>query len=262
MRPPPRRRVPRPRRRSRPAGRRRIGLAGKMVEKANEATAKQDAQAEALAGGAGETATTPSVTSVTPATPADAAPGVKPGKLTKKAAAAGGLPLRVLRALGDHKVVVLLFWSPSGAEDKSVRKLLDRHRSPRRQGAGARRAHQEDRRLRADHPRGATWSSRRRSSSSIVTARSRRWSAMSTASRSTRPSRTPCATPSGAYTRRVDAEAFAEHLQFPRGRGHVPPASCSGSAGGAACGDLIRVDLRVEAEAWSTPASRRPAAAR
>jgi tRNA-uridine 2-sulfurtransferase len=44
----------------------------------------------------------------------------------------------------------------------------------------------------------------------------------------------------------VDAEAFAEHLQYPRGRGHVPPASFSGSAGGAACGDLVRIDLRVE----------------
>jgi tRNA-specific 2-thiouridylase len=43
----------------------------------------------------------------------------------------------------------------------------------------------------------------------------------------------------------VDAEAFAEHLDFPRGRGHVPPDSCSGSAGGAACGDLIRVDLAI-----------------
>jgi tRNA-specific 2-thiouridylase len=46
----------------------------------------------------------------------------------------------------------------------------------------------------------------------------------------------------------VDAEAFAEHLQFPRGRGHAPPESFSGSAGGAACGDLIRVDVRVEGE--------------
>jgi tRNA-uridine 2-sulfurtransferase len=43
----------------------------------------------------------------------------------------------------------------------------------------------------------------------------------------------------------VDAEAFAEHLEFPRGRGHVPPASFSGSAGGAACGDLVRIDLAV-----------------
>ncbi|MGI8779198.1 MAG: iron-sulfur cluster assembly scaffold protein, partial [Solirubrobacteraceae bacterium] len=46
----------------------------------------------------------------------------------------------------------------------------------------------------------------------------------------------------------MDAEAFAEHLEFPRGRGHAPPASFSGTAGGAACGDLIRLDLRVEGD--------------
>jgi tRNA-uridine 2-sulfurtransferase len=50
------------------------------------------------------------------------------------------------------------------------------------------------------------------------------------------------------YTRRVDAEAFAEHLQFPRGRGVRPERSCSGAAGGAACGDLIRIDLRVDGD--------------
>jgi hypothetical protein len=108
-------------------------LAGKAVEKANEATAAQDARAEQLAGGAGETAATPETSNaaVTPA-PADesAAQGTEPGKLTAKAAAAGGLPLRVLRAIGDHKVVVLLFWSPKSADDKAVRKALsniDRH---------------------------------------------------------------------------------------------------------------------------------------
>ena len=46
----------------------------------------------------------------------------------------------------------------------------------------------------------------------------------------------------------MDAEAFAEHLQFPRGRGDAPPESFSGSAGGAACGDLIRLDVRVEGD--------------
>jgi tRNA-specific 2-thiouridylase len=46
----------------------------------------------------------------------------------------------------------------------------------------------------------------------------------------------------------VDVEAFAEHLEFPRGRGHAPPASLSGTAGGAPCGDLIRLDLRVEGD--------------
>ncbi len=108
-------------------------LAGKAVEKANEATAAQDARAEELAGGA---ATTPSATAVAPSatavTPAEEpATGAEPGKLTAETAAAGGLPLRVLRALGDRKVVVLLFWSPKAAEDKSVRKALtdiDRHK--------------------------------------------------------------------------------------------------------------------------------------
>jgi hypothetical protein len=111
-------------------------LAGKAVEKANETTAAQDARAEELAGGAGETAATPPVTAETPAvgaaTPAgDPAVADEPGKLTKKAAEAGGLPLRVLRGLADRKVVVLLFWKPQAAEDKAVRSALtgiDRHK--------------------------------------------------------------------------------------------------------------------------------------
>jgi hypothetical protein len=102
--------------------------AGKAVEKANETTAAQDARAEELAGGAG-TATTPEITVAPPATAEE--PVVEPGKLTKKAVAASGLPLRVLQALGDRKVVVLLFWSPKAAEDKAVRNALtevDRHK--------------------------------------------------------------------------------------------------------------------------------------
>ena len=43
-------------------------------------------------------------------------------------------------------------------------------------------------------------------------------------------------------------EAFAEHLEFPRRRGHVPPSSFRGTAGGAVCGDLIRVDLTVDGD--------------
>ena len=109
-------------------------LAGKAVEKANEATAAQDARAEKLADGVGETAATPSVTATTPSTTATAdesSGATEPAKLTQKAAAAGGLPLRVLNALADRKVVVLLFWSPKAAEDKAVRKALtgiDRHK--------------------------------------------------------------------------------------------------------------------------------------
>jgi hypothetical protein len=108
-------------------------LAGKVVEKSNEATAAQDARAEELAGGAGLTAAEPTATAApaTGTTPAQPDAVDDPAKLTKKAAAAGGLPIRVLRALGERKVVVLLFWSPKGAEDRVVRKALsrvDRHK--------------------------------------------------------------------------------------------------------------------------------------
>jgi hypothetical protein len=109
-------------------------LAGKVVEKSNEATAAQDAKAEELAGGTGLTAAEPSATAATPATgtnPAQPDAVADPGKLTKKAAAAGGLPIRVLRALGERKVVVLLFWSPKAVEDAVVRKAfagIDRHK--------------------------------------------------------------------------------------------------------------------------------------
>jgi tRNA-specific 2-thiouridylase len=46
----------------------------------------------------------------------------------------------------------------------------------------------------------------------------------------------------------VDAEAFAEHLEYPRGRGHAPPDAFTGTAGGAACGDLVRIDLALDGE--------------
>src|SRR4051794_41920451 len=40
--------------------------------------------------------------------------------------------------------------------------------------------------------------------------------------------------------------AFEEHLYGPRGRGALADAPLSGAAGGAACGDLIRIGIRVE----------------
>ena len=43
----------------------------------------------------------------------------------------------------------------------------------------------------------------------------------------------------------MDAEAFEEHLAYPQGRGHVPAGAVTGNAGGAVCGDLIRIDLRI-----------------
>jgi tRNA-uridine 2-sulfurtransferase len=39
---------------------------------------------------------------------------------------------------------------------------------------------------------------------------------------------------------------LADHLERPRGRGHTPADAFTGAAGGAACGDLIRVSLALE----------------
>jgi hypothetical protein len=103
-------------------------LAGKAVEKANEATAAQDAQAEQLSGGAGDDAAVTPVPAPGTATATEPPAAGKPGKLSAKTA--DGLPLRVLRAIADRKVVVLLFWNPKAADDQDVRKALsgiDRH---------------------------------------------------------------------------------------------------------------------------------------
>ncbi|MBA2579388.1 MAG: iron-sulfur cluster assembly scaffold protein, partial [Thermoleophilaceae bacterium] len=40
--------------------------------------------------------------------------------------------------------------------------------------------------------------------------------------------------------------AFADHLSAPRGRGRLAGAAHTGAAGGAACGDLVRIGLRIE----------------
>jgi len=46
----------------------------------------------------------------------------------------------------------------------------------------------------------------------------------------------------------VDRELFAEHLNHPRGRGRAPADAFIGTAGGAACGDLVRMDLAIAGE--------------
>jgi tRNA-specific 2-thiouridylase len=46
----------------------------------------------------------------------------------------------------------------------------------------------------------------------------------------------------------VTARGFEEHLRYPVGRGNAPDDAFSGAAGGAACGDLVRISLRVDAE--------------
>jgi tRNA-uridine 2-sulfurtransferase len=41
-------------------------------------------------------------------------------------------------------------------------------------------------------------------------------------------------------------EAFAQHLEAPLAREHIPAGAFTGAAGGAACGDLIRVSIAID----------------
>ncbi|HWX45724.1 MAG TPA: iron-sulfur cluster assembly scaffold protein, partial [Solirubrobacteraceae bacterium] len=41
-------------------------------------------------------------------------------------------------------------------------------------------------------------------------------------------------------------EALATHLERPLGRGHTPADAFTGAAGGAACGDLVRISLALD----------------
>ncbi len=43
-------------------------------------------------------------------------------------------------------------------------------------------------------------------------------------------------------------ERFEDHLRHPRGRGIEPGGAHAGAAGGSACGDLVRIALRVEGD--------------
>jgi tRNA-specific 2-thiouridylase len=43
------------------------------------------------------------------------------------------------------------------------------------------------------------------------------------------------------------SEQLREHLEAPLGRGHVPPGGFTGAAGGAACGDLVRLTVALDA---------------
>jgi hypothetical protein len=111
-------------------------LAGKAVEEANEAQAAADARVDRIERGSETAADANSAANATGNESASGTGAAQPsaakgaGKVDAKAAAKAGLPLRVLKAIGDHKVVVLLFWSPKSADDKAVRKALagiDRH---------------------------------------------------------------------------------------------------------------------------------------
>ena len=95
-------------------------LAGKAVEQANEATAAQDARAEELAGGAGETAAAPAATAATPTA-------------TAATAATTGAPTRVVMPSKEELAQVPGARAPRDpqAADRRARRLLaEGHRRP------------------------------------------------------------------------------------------------------------------------------------
>jgi hypothetical protein len=101
-------------------------LAGKAVEKANEATAAQDARAEQLAGGAGETAATPEANSAAPvpATATTTKTGAPTQVQMPSKEALATVPADVRRAIVRRQIVVLGVVAPKGADDRLVRKSL------------------------------------------------------------------------------------------------------------------------------------------
>jgi tRNA-specific 2-thiouridylase len=44
------------------------------------------------------------------------------------------------------------------------------------------------------------------------------------------------------------SEDLLQHLERPLGRGHRPERACTGAAGGAACGDLIRISIAIDTQ--------------
>jgi tRNA-specific 2-thiouridylase len=44
----------------------------------------------------------------------------------------------------------------------------------------------------------------------------------------------------------MSSQALSDHLEHPTGRGHTPAGAFTGAAGGAACGDLIRISVAVD----------------
>ena len=100
---------------------------GKAVDKAvagantasNDATraAGADPGATTAPGPTGPTTSTPAPTTATPETTGSAPSGGAPPATAKPT----GLPAPVAKALDSKKVVLLLFWNPTSADDKAVR---------------------------------------------------------------------------------------------------------------------------------------------
>jgi hypothetical protein len=96
-------------------------LAGKAVEAANEATAKQDARAEELAGGTDAPAATATTAPATAAVTKTGAPARVDLPSREELAT---VPADVRRALVKRQIVVLGVVAPGAADDRQVRKAL------------------------------------------------------------------------------------------------------------------------------------------
>jgi hypothetical protein len=86
---------------------------GSVTEAANTLKANADAKTGGAAP-ADAAAAAPAATVADPASPA-----LTGGKVDK-AAAQSGMPLRVLKAIADRKVMALYFWNPKAADDRAV----------------------------------------------------------------------------------------------------------------------------------------------
>jgi hypothetical protein len=99
---------------------------GKAVESAKSAAAATDAasaksDAGSLAAGSDSTGTQSTTGAATGTATAN---GAKTPPATPASAKASGLPLPVLKAVAQHKVLALLFWNPKSPDDQLVHKAL------------------------------------------------------------------------------------------------------------------------------------------
>jgi len=96
-----------------------VSAPGQAAEAAQGAVAATNAHTDAVSGEA-PAAATGTATATTPGAPGEAAAEQAPP------ADLAGVPAPVAKAIGEGKVVVLLFWHPKSADDRAVRNALRR----------------------------------------------------------------------------------------------------------------------------------------
>jgi hypothetical protein len=97
-----------------------VSAPGKVAEAAKQAVDATNKKTQESTGGTGAAAAPP--TTATGTGTASAAPSKAPAAAGD--VEAGELPVSVLKAIADHKVMVLLFWNRESADDRAVRREL------------------------------------------------------------------------------------------------------------------------------------------